>query len=249
MNALFKSYFCTVLTGIWATSCRGGACPCSSSWHGARHTWHWRFPPWCTLSGPRASLPALQVPVAALDGQQSDVFVRVVLRLLLHLGQDVSHDGARGGLLRHKGELRPWQPVVHVLLHLVVLWQAQQVTELYVHQVGGLNTGWGNGMWTCWQNTAGGVVSYCASPDVHLGKVEDQQVPEQLQQTLAKSGRFPGTHLKVKTMAQRPKQSAKNGDPEAAEVKKDFCTWVFSIFCTFLCWRKSKFYPFYQSQY
>ena len=55
----------------------------------------------------------------------------------LHFGEYVA-DYFAGLVLGHERELRPRQTVIHVVLHLVVLGQTQEVTVLHVHQIVGL---------------------------------------------------------------------------------------------------------------
>ena len=52
----------------------------------------------------------------------------------LHLGKHISHDTSLL-VLSNIGELRPGQGMIKVVLHLVVLRQAEQVTMLHVQQV------------------------------------------------------------------------------------------------------------------
>ncbi len=77
-------------------------------------------------------------PMRSFDSQGSDVPVRIIVSLLLlHLGQDVA-DNVAGAVLGDVAELRPREAVVHVVLHLVVLRQAEQIAMLHVHQILGL---------------------------------------------------------------------------------------------------------------
>lgn len=74
-----------------------------------------------------------ELAVSAEDGEGG--YVTVALGgLLLHLGQDVADDAA-AVVLGDIEELRPREDVVEVVLHLVVLRQAQQVAGLHRQQV------------------------------------------------------------------------------------------------------------------
>lgn len=74
-----------------------------------------------------------ELAVGAEDGEGGDVAVALG-GLLLHLGQDVADDAA-AVVLGDIEELRPREDVVEVVLHLVVLRQAQQVAGLHRQQV------------------------------------------------------------------------------------------------------------------
>ena len=63
-----------------------------------------------------------------------------LVRIFLHLGQHVADDPAPL-VLCNVGELGPREGVVEVVLHLVVLRQAQQVAVLHVEQVFRLGAG------------------------------------------------------------------------------------------------------------
>lgn len=60
-----------------------------------------------------------------------------VLDVDLHFGQDVSHNSSTI-VLCYVRELRPGQSVVKIVLHLVVLRQAQQIAVLHVEEILGL---------------------------------------------------------------------------------------------------------------
>ena len=74
-----------------------------------------------------------ELAVGAEDGEGGDVAVALG-GLLLHLGEDVADDAAVV-VLGDVEELRPREDVVEVVLHLVVLWQAEQVARLHRQQV------------------------------------------------------------------------------------------------------------------
>lgn len=74
-----------------------------------------------------------ELAVGAEDGEGSDVAVALV-GLLLHLGEDVADDAAVV-VLGDVEELRPGEDVIQVVLHLVVLRQAEQVARLHRQQV------------------------------------------------------------------------------------------------------------------
>ena len=75
-----------------------------------------------------------ELAVRAQHRERGDVAVQVGGVLLLHLRQHVADD-ATVGILGDKGQLRPGQRVVHVVLKLVVLGQAVQVGVLDRQQV------------------------------------------------------------------------------------------------------------------
>jgi hypothetical protein len=75
-----------------------------------------------------------ELAVGAEDSKGGDVAVARLGGVLLHLGQNISHDLA-SVVLCHEQKLRPREEMVQVVLHLVVLWEAHQIARLHSQQV------------------------------------------------------------------------------------------------------------------
>lgn len=71
-----------------------------------------------------------ELAVGAENSKGGDVAVAGLGGVLLHFRENVSDDLA-AVVLRHEEQLRPGKDVVQVVLHLVVLRQAQQVASLH----------------------------------------------------------------------------------------------------------------------
>lgn len=52
----------------------------------------------------------------------------------LHFGQDISNN-LSVVIFSHIGELGPGQCMVEIILHLIVLWQTEQIAILHVEQI------------------------------------------------------------------------------------------------------------------
>lgn len=61
-----------------------------------------------------------QSPVRAFHSQTGDMPVRIVLTILLHLGEYISYYSALL-VLRHITQLRPGESVIQIVLHLIIL--------------------------------------------------------------------------------------------------------------------------------
>lgn len=71
--------------------------------------------------------------VSSEDGEGGDVAVALG-GLLLHLGQDIA-DNLAVVILGDVQELRPWEDVVEVVLHLIILRQAEEIASLHRQQI------------------------------------------------------------------------------------------------------------------
>lgn len=72
--------------------------------------------------------------MGAEHGEGGDVAVAGLTGLLLHLGEDVADD-LGVVVLGNEEELRPREDVVEVVLHLVVLGEAEEVAGLHRQEV------------------------------------------------------------------------------------------------------------------
>lgn len=75
-----------------------------------------------------------ELAVGAENGEGGDVAVARLGGVLLHLGQDVAHDLA-AVILGNKEELWPRQDMIQIVLHLVILREAEQVARLHRQQI------------------------------------------------------------------------------------------------------------------
>lgn len=70
------------------------------------------------------------------NAQVSEIFKATGFNLYQNVANNLSLR-----VFSNKAELRPGKSVVHVVLHLIVFWQAKQVAMLHVHQVRCLKIG------------------------------------------------------------------------------------------------------------